>query len=79
MTDNCIREYRAKRGWTQQQLADRVDGVTRGRIAAWETGARYLQDASFSVMLRVADAFKMSNPPRLMEAPKEPKESTSES
>lgn len=79
MVDNCIREYRAKRGWTQQQLADRVDGVTRGRIAAWETGARDLQDASFSVVLRVADAFKMSNPRRLLEAPKEPKESTSES
>ena len=26
MVDNCIREYRVKRGWTQQQLADKVDG-----------------------------------------------------
>ncbi|MTR57018.1 helix-turn-helix domain-containing protein, partial [Streptococcus parasanguinis] len=36
MVDNCIREYRVKRGWTQQQLADKVDGVNQPRIAAWE-------------------------------------------
>ena len=40
MVDNCIREYRVKRGWTQQQLADKVDGVNQPRIAAWETGIR---------------------------------------
>lgn len=74
-----LREYRQKRGWTQQQLADRTPGVTRGRIAAWETGARDLGDASFNVVLKLADALKISNPRKLLEAPSESKENTSES
>lgn len=73
-----LREYRQKRGWTQQQLADRTPGVTRGRIAAWETGARDLGNASFNVVLKLADALKISNPRKLLEADK-PKENTSES
>ena len=49
MVDNCIREYRVKRGWTQQQLADKVDGVNQPRIAAWETGIRDFGDTSLNV------------------------------
>ena len=73
-----LREYRQKRGWTQQQLADRTPGVTRGRIAAWETGARDLGDASFNVDLKLADAKKIYNPLTLLAAPTPPKQRDSE-
>lgn len=73
-----LRELRQKRGLTQKQLADRIDGVNRQRIAAWETGARNLGDASFNVVIKVADALKVSNPRKLLEADK-PKENTSDS
>lgn len=72
-----LRELRQKRGLTQKQLADRVDGVNQQRIAAWETGARNLGDASFNVVIKVADALKVSNPRKLLEAPSEPEESDS--
>ena len=79
MVDNCIREYRVKRGWTQQQLADKVDGVNQPRIAAWETGIRDFGDTSLNVAIKVANALRLSNPRRLREAPSESKENTSES
>ncbi|BAJ69182.1 hypothetical protein BLIJ_1600 [Bifidobacterium longum subsp. infantis ATCC 15697 = JCM 1222 = DSM 20088] len=52
--------------------------MNQQRIAAWETGARNLGDASFNVVIKVADALKVSNPRKLLEADK-PKENTSES
>lgn len=79
MVDNCIREYRVKRGWTQQQLADKVDGVNQPRIVAWETGIRDFGDTSLNVAIKVANALRLSNPRRLLEAPSESKENTSES
>ena len=79
MVDNCIREYRVKRGWTQQQLADKVDGVNQPRIAARETGIRDFGDTSLNVAIKVANALRLSNPRRLLEAPSESRENTSES
>ena len=79
MVDNCIREYRVKRGWTQQQLADKVDGVNQPRISAWETGIKDFGDTSLNVAIKVANALRLSNPRRLLEAPSESKENTSES
>lgn len=50
---NRIRELRAERGWTQQDLADRI-GVSRQTVNAIETG-KY--DPSLPVALRLARLF----------------------
>lgn len=34
-----IRSARQRRGWTQEQLADRI-GVQKSYVSQWETGAR---------------------------------------
>lgn len=73
-----LRELRQKRGLTQQQLADKVPGMTRGRIAAYETGANDVSNMSLGMACRFADALKVANPRKLLEAER-PKESTSES
>lgn len=72
-----LRELRQKRGLTQQQLADKIPSMTRGRIAAYETGANDIANMSLGMACRFADALKVSNPRKLLEAPKEPKESDS--
>ncbi len=50
---NRIRELRAERGWTQQDLADRI-GVSRQTVNAIETG-KY--DPSLPVAFRLARLF----------------------
>jgi len=50
---NRIRELRAERGWTQQDLADRI-GVSRQTVNAIETG-KY--DPSLPVAFRLAHLF----------------------
>lgn len=51
---NRIRELRAERGWTQQDLAERL-GVSRQTVNAIETG-KY--DASLPVAFRLAHLFE---------------------
>jgi transcriptional regulator with XRE-family HTH domain len=72
-----LRELRQKRGMTQRQLADRVDGVPQSRIAAWETGQRDIGRASLETACRVADALHVSNPRKLLSEDESPKENTS--
>jgi putative transcriptional regulator len=51
---NRIRELRAERGWTQQDLAERL-GVSRQTVNAIETG-KY--DPSLPVAFRLARLFE---------------------
>ncbi|MBT1166228.1 helix-turn-helix transcriptional regulator [Bifidobacterium simiarum] len=64
-----LRELRLKRGMTQQQLADKVEGMSRGRIAAYENGQRPITGMSLDVALRFCDALKISNPRKLLDEP----------
>lgn len=72
-----LRELRQKRGYTQQQLADKVDGMTRGRVAAYENGQRPITGMSLGVATKICDALRVSNPRKLLEADK-PKENAGE-
>ncbi len=51
-----IREFRLKRGWTQQQLAERV-GVQQKQISSYERGANILSGQTF---IALAEAFGVS-------------------
>lgn len=51
--NNRLRELRAVRGWTQQELAERLD-VSRQTVNAIETG-KY--DPSLPVAFRIAQVF----------------------
>jgi putative transcriptional regulator len=51
--NNCLRELRADRGWSQQDLAEHL-GVSRQSVNAIETG-RY--DPSLPLAFRIADVF----------------------
>lgn len=53
--NNCLRVLRAERGWSQQDLADRL-AVSRQSVNAIETG-RY--DPSLPLAFRIADTFAM--------------------
>lgn len=62
-----LRELRLKRGLTQQQLADKVPGVSAMRISDWESGRRDVGGMSLNVACRVADALRVSNPRKLLD------------
>lgn len=68
-----LRELRLKRGLTQQQLADKVAGLSQQRIAEYETGKRPTGNMTLETACRVADALRVSNPRKLLEdsSPKE--------
>lgn len=51
--NNCLKEMRGERGWTQQQLGDRL-GVSRQTVNAIEKG-KY--DPSLPVAFRIAAVF----------------------
>lgn len=53
---NHLRDLRAQRGWSQQQLADLLD-VSRQSVNAIETG-RY--DPSLPLAFRIAELFGLS-------------------
>ena len=53
--NNCLKVLRAERGWSQQDLAARLD-VSRQSINAIETG-RY--DPSLPLAFRIADLFAL--------------------
>lgn len=52
--NNNIRDRRGERGWTQQDLADRV-GVSRQTVISVETG-KY--DPSLPLAMRIARQFR---------------------
>ena len=62
-----LRELRQKRGYTQRQLADKIDGVGYGRIADYENGRRPIEGMSLGVALKICDALRVSNPRKLLE------------
>lgn len=53
--DNDIRRLRTERGWTQKDLAERLD-VSRQTVNALETG-RY--DPSLPLAFRIAEVFDL--------------------
>jgi putative transcriptional regulator len=53
--NNRLKTLRAERGWSQQDLADRL-GVSRQSVNAIETG-RY--DPSLPLAFRIADVFAL--------------------
>lgn len=62
-----LKELRMKRGLTQQQLAEKI-GVTRQRVAAFETGARKTSGMSLEVAIRICDVLKVRNPRKLLDS-----------
>lgn len=54
--NNRLRDLRGDRGWSQQDLADRL-GVSRQSVNAIETG-RY--DPSLPLAFRIADTFGLA-------------------
>lgn len=62
-----LKELRLKRGMTQQQLAEKI-GVTRQRVAAFETGARKTSGMSLEVAIRICDVLKVRNPRKLLDS-----------
>lgn len=53
---NRLKDLRAERGWSQQELADRLE-VSRQSVNAIETG-RY--DPSLPLAFRIADLFGLA-------------------
>jgi len=52
--NNNVRDRRAERGWTQQDLAERL-GVSRQTVIAVETGKH---DPSLPLAMRIARQFR---------------------
>lgn len=48
--------YRAKRGLTQEQLAEEMN-ISRSKVSSWETGRR---DISITDLIYIADFFNLS-------------------
>lgn len=62
-----LRELRQKRGYTQEQLGNKV-GMTQGRIADFEAGRRSIENMTLDNALRICDALRVSNPRKLLDA-----------
>lgn len=62
-----LRSLRLKRGWTQQQLADKIDGMTRGRLGDYERGDLPIENMTLGTAIRFCDALRVSNPRRLLD------------
>lgn len=62
-----LKELRLKRGLTQRELAEQI-GVTRQRVAAFETGARKTSGMSLEVAIRICDVLKVRNPRKLLDS-----------
>ena len=71
-----LKELRLKRGMTQQQLADKVPGINRARVASWETGHRDIADVSFRTAIRLGDALRVSNLRKLLDDDSSSEDST---
>ena len=62
-----IRELRLKRGMTQQQLADKV-GMSRPRIAEYESGTYAVENMTLGNALKLCTALRVSNPRKLLDS-----------
>ncbi|WP_081640930.1 helix-turn-helix domain-containing protein [Bifidobacterium magnum] len=51
-----LRELRLKRGLTQAQIAERVDGWNQSRVASFERGDSDLANATFRSVLQLSSA-----------------------
>lgn len=51
---NRLKEFRMKRKWTQEQLAEKM-GVTRTAVVKWETGKAY---PTMEKLIELAHIFK---------------------
>lgn len=61
-----MKELRLKRGMTQQQLADKV-GMSRPRIAAYESGTNDVSNMTLGNALKFCSALRVANPRKLLE------------
>lgn len=68
-----LRDLRQKRGYSQEQLVSKVDGMSGGRIGDYETGRRPIENMTLGTALAICDALRVANPRKLLEAdtPKE--------
>ena len=68
-----LRELRLKRGYSQEQLASKVNGMSGGRIGDYETGRKPIENMTLGTALAICDALRVSNPRKLLEdsSPKE--------
>lgn len=71
-----LRELRQKRGYSQQQLGEKV-GMSQGRIADFEAGRRLVGNMTLDSAIAICDALRVSNPRKLLEADR-PKENSAE-
>ena len=69
-TDMGLRELRLKRGMTQQQLADKI-GMSRPRVAEYESGKYSVENMTLDKAIRICDALHVSNPRKFLEDDKE--------
>lgn len=65
-----LKELRVKRGMTQQQLADKV-GMSRPRIAAYESGTHEIGNMTLNEALALCDALRVRNPRKLLDSDSE--------
>ena len=63
-----LRELRLKRGLTQEQLAAKVPGVNRARIAGYERGHYDVSNMSLGTAIKLCDALRVSNPRKLLDS-----------
>lgn len=56
MTARRIKELRAERGWTQEQLAGRMGHLGASPLAHWEAGLKHPRRASIE---KLAQAFEV--------------------
>ena len=61
-----LKEFRMKRGLTQQQLADKV-GMSRPRIAAYESGTNDIANMTLGNALKFCSALRVRNPRKLLD------------
>ncbi len=52
-----VKRFRSERGWIQQDLADKCEGVTRAKVSKIENA---YQDYMFSTLLEVCNALGKS-------------------
>lgn len=65
-----LKELRMKRGMTQQQLADKV-GMSRPRIAAYESGTNDVSNMTLGNALKFCSALHIANPRKLLDSDSE--------
>lgn len=65
-----MRELRLKRGMTQQQLGDKV-GMSRSRIAAYESGTNDVSNMTLGNALKFCSALRIANPRKLLDSDSE--------